>query len=58
MGDRDGRDVHLRFSALRRGAIALHRITIANVDEVAAAWAAYPDPEYMLAELAQSYRPA
>ena len=50
--------MQLEFSALRCGDITLHRITAANYDEVAAAWAGYPDSEYMLGELADSYRPA
>ena len=50
--------MQLDFSALRHGDIVLHRITVANYDQVAASWAGYPDSDYMLAELADSYRPA
>ena len=50
--------MQLTFSALRHGRVTLHRITTENYDEVAAAWSGFPDSDYMLAELAQSYRPS
>jgi ribosomal-protein-serine acetyltransferase len=50
--------MQLTFSALRHGRITLHPITTENYDEVAAAWSGFPDSDYMLAELAESYRPS
>jgi ribosomal-protein-serine acetyltransferase len=50
--------MQLEFSALRHGDIMLHRITVANYDEVASAWSGFPDSAYMRSELAESYRPA
>lgn len=50
--------MQLGFRALRCGAITLHRITQDNYDDIARAWSGFPDSEYMLAELSESYRPA
>jgi ribosomal-protein-serine acetyltransferase len=47
----------LRFSALRAGAITLHRITEANAAEVRRLFSGFGDSAYMLAELESSYLP-
>lgn len=47
----------LAFHALRCGAITLHRITAANVDEVRVMWSGFSDSDYMLSELNESYLP-
>jgi ribosomal-protein-serine acetyltransferase len=45
----------LRFSALKLGAITLHRITEANVESLRSELARFPDADYMISELDRSY---
>jgi ribosomal-protein-serine acetyltransferase len=47
----------LAFSALRCGAVTLHRISAANLAEVHEMFGGYADSPYMLAELDVNYRP-
>ena len=47
----------LQFSALRCGAITLHRITETNFKEILALFNGFPDSDYMLSELKESYYP-
>jgi RimJ/RimL family protein N-acetyltransferase len=47
----------LRFSALKRGAITLHRITEENEAWLRTELARFPDAEYMIGELNDSYLP-
>lgn len=46
-----------QFSALRGGAVTLHRITEANTERVRAMFSSFPDSDYMLSELGDSYPP-
>jgi len=47
----------LQFSALRCGAITLHRITEANFHQVVASFSGFPASDYMLSELRESCQP-
>jgi len=47
----------LRFSALKRGAITLHRITEENASWLRSELAHFPDADYMIGELDKSYLP-
>jgi ribosomal-protein-serine acetyltransferase len=47
----------LAFSALRCGAVTLHRISAANLAEVREQFDGFGDSAYMLAELEANYRP-
>jgi ribosomal-protein-serine acetyltransferase len=59
MALRSASSVHprLAFSALRCGAVTLHRISAANLPEVHGMFSGYADSAYMLAELEVNYRP-
>jgi ribosomal-protein-serine acetyltransferase len=52
-----GEQPRLAFSALRCGAVTLHRISAANLAEVRARFSGLGDSAYMLAELEANYRP-
>jgi hypothetical protein len=47
----------LTFSALRQGAITLHRITASNLPLTRALFTGFADSSYLLQEIATSYRP-